>query len=285
MENHSKRKWNDTILVLYITSIIIVFVSEAAGMFLYLLPIDNPSDVWITARLYMSFIGFWIVLPLFFCFTKKNRSFLTEIGPKSPGNTGKLLLAGILIGFGLNTLCVLIAWLHKDIALTFNSFQPASLLFVFICVFIQSSAEEVLCRVFLYQRLRKSYKNPAVAIIGNSALFAMLHLLNNGITALSFTNCLLSGIMFSFVVYYWDSVWCAMALHASWNFTQNIIFGLPNSGLVLPFSIFKLDASAATNSFAYDVGFGIEGAIITTIALAGVSIAIYYISKRRKSSL
>lgn len=48
---------------------------------------------------------------------------------------------------------------------------------IFLTVFVQSSAEELLCRGFLYQRLRRSYKHPAVAIVGNSALFADLVLI------------------------------------------------------------------------------------------------------------
>ncbi len=34
-----------------------------------------------------------------------------------------------------------------------------------------------------------------------------------------------------------------MGVHMAWNYTQNIIFGLPNSGIVSGFSLFKLDAA------------------------------------------
>ena len=44
------------------------------------------------------------------------------------------------------------------------------------------------------------------------------------------------------------------ALHQR-NFTQNILLGLPNSGNVVPFSIFKLEGAA--DSLVYNVGFGI----------------------------
>ena len=30
------------------------------------------------------------------------------------------------------------------------------------------------------------------------------------------------------------------AVHTAWNFTQNILFGLPNSGINVPYSVFKL---------------------------------------------
>ena len=94
-------------------------------------------------------------------------------------------------------------------------------------------------------------------------------------TILSLVNIFLVGILFSLLVYYMDSIWCAFALHTAWNFTQNIIFGLPNSGMTVPYSVFKLDAATAANSFAYDVGFGIEGTIFADIVLLAACIIIY----------
>lgn len=58
------------------------------------------------------------------------------------------------------------------IALSFVTFQPITLIFLFMAFFIQSSAEELLCRGFLYQRLLKSYGKPMVAIVGNALQFA-----------------------------------------------------------------------------------------------------------------
>ena len=153
---------------------------------------------------------------------------------------------------------------------------------IFIAVFVQSSAEELVCRGFLYQRLRQSYGLPAVAIIGNSLLFAILHLTNEGVTILSVLNIFIVGVLFSFMVYYMDSIWCAMSMHAMWNFTQNIIFGLPNSGIVSPYSVFRLDASTAKDSFAYNVGFGIEGTLLADVILILACICLYLWGKNNR---
>lgn len=64
-------------------------------------------------------------------------------------------------------------------------------------------------------------------------------------------------------------------IHTAWNFTQNIIFGLPNSGNVVPYSIFKLDAGSAVKNFAYDPGFGIEGTALSCVVQAAVVIIIF----------
>ena len=285
-----KRKWYDTLGVLYVqTALLFIFGQLVGDLLIVLLGAGisrlsesfAASDAWGMAQLYLAFIGIWVLMLLRIRLSKKDRSILTAVGPKARGNNGKMLLVGAAIGFGLNAFCILIAWLHKDIVLYFDSFRPVALVGLFIAVFIQSSAEELACRGFLYQKLLRSYKNPAVAIIGNSLFFGILHLLNDGVTVLSIMNIVVVALLFSLIVYYTDSLWCAFMAHAVWNYTQNIIFGLPNSGIVSSFSVFKLDASTAMNSFAYNVGFGIEGTVVADVVLILATAAVYLWGSRR----
>ena len=88
------------------------------------------------------------------------------------------------------------------------------------------------------------------------------------------------SVSYSFFVYYCDSVWLPMGAHMAWNYTQNILFGFSNSGFVSPVSLFKLDASTATNSFAYDVEFGIEATVIAVIVLAICCLLTFYWGKK-----
>ncbi|MDE6110814.1 MAG: CPBP family intramembrane metalloprotease [Eubacterium sp.] len=270
-----KRKWSDNFLILYLIVFMLIIIGQIPGDFLQFLPFMTSSDIGSTILRYSSFAGIWVLTILYMRFTKKNRPILKTLGRSVSGNTLKNLLLGIGIGFGLNGICILAAWLHKDIVLHYDTFQPGYLLLIFIAVFIQSSAEELVCRGFLYQRLMRSYKKPVIAIIGNALLFALLHLLNAGVTALSVLNILIVGILFSFIVYYMDSLWCAMAVHAAWNFTQNIIFGLPNSGMAASYSVFRLDIETANNSFAYDIGFGVEGTLFVSVVLIAACVGIY----------
>lgn len=269
------RKLSDTTVSMYLTTMVLILLGQMLGSQLQFIPFLTSSDVGITATMYLEFIGIWIVALLYMRFTKKNRPILKAVGKGAAGNNWKNLLIGFVVGFGLNAVCVLAAWLHKDISLVYDSFQPVSFVLVFIAVFVQSSAEELLCRGFLYQRLMRRDKGPVWAIIGNSLFFAILHLLNEGVTILSIVNIFVVGILFSLIVYYMDSLWCAMAVHAAWNFTQNILFGLPNSGIIVPYSVFKLDAATANNSFAYNVGFGIEGTLFADIVLILACVCMY----------
>ena len=125
----------------------------------------------------------------------------------------------------------------------------------------------------MYQRLLRFNCKPLLAAVINSSFFAILHLMNPGITPVSVLGLFLFGMVFSVMVIYLDSPWAAMAAHAAWNFSQNILLGLPNSGAVVPYSVFKLDAASATDSFAYSVSFGLEGAI-TACVITAVTIGL-----------
>jgi membrane protease YdiL (CAAX protease family) len=233
-----------------------------------LMPTIAATDAWQTGNFYLAFVGIWAVTLLLFALIPYNRPMLKALGKKVRGNTLKMFGVGLAIGLGTNLLCAVLALVNGDIALTFHSFRPVSFLLIFIAVLLQSAAEELICRVFMYQRLLRFNCKPIVAAVINASFFAILHLMNPGITPLSVVNLFLSGLLFSVMVIYMDSPWAAMGAHAAWNFCQNILLGLPNSGNVLPYSVFKLDAAAATDSFAYSVSFGLEGTMIACVVLA-----------------
>ena len=196
-----KNKLSDTLPILYLITMVLVILGQSLGSFLGLIPFTTSTGAAMTATMYFLFIGIWILTILYLRFTKKNRPILKAIGRQAKGNNWKNLLLGFAIGFGLNGLCILVAWLHNDISLYYDSFHPLYFVMIFIAVFVQSSAEELVCRGFLYQRLRRSYKSPAVAIIGNSLLFALMHLTNDGVTALSVLNIFVVGILFSLIIW------------------------------------------------------------------------------------
>ena len=276
------RKWYDILPFPMLMTFLLVLLGQLLSLvgvtvLGQLLGVDfNSGDAMITGKLYAEFIGVWIVFLLAIILPQDNRPILKTIGPGMRGNTVGMLLLGFVLGFVLNGFCVLMSIFSRDISIYFDRFSPLPVLVIFITVFIQSSAEELACRGYLYQRLCRRY-NAAVAIIGNSALFAFLHIINPGVTLSSILDIFITGILFSLLVYYFDSLWCAMALHTMWNFTQNIIFGLPNSGQVVPFSIFKLDAASARDGLFYTVNFGVEGSWGSVIILSIFTVTLLII--------
>jgi len=188
----------------------------------------------------------------------------------------------LIFGLGINLLCGIIAAFNGDIKLTYNGINIGYILGFIVVVGIQSGAEELAMRGHLYQKLRKLYPNtPAVAIILNGLVFALLHIFNPGVSALAIIDIFFSGLMFSLMVYYFDSFWAPVIAHTGWNFCQNIILGLPNSGIVSEYSIFKLDAANARNSFAYNVGFGLEGTLTSIAVMIIACIVIFVVGRKR----
>ena len=280
--------WKDSVFITIILSFVVGLLGSVACIpfdFLFsALSNGGSNNLMITLGMYLSTIGIWLVILIFLLVYKSNRPILKAMWTGIKGNNIKMLLLGFLVGFAMNSICIVAAILHRDIFIYYDSFQVIPLALLFIAVFIQSSAEEALCRCFIYQRLRKGYKNPWVAILVNPLLFACMHLANPGMTVVAALNIFVVGVLFGLMVYYFDSLWMAMAAHTAWNFTQNIIFGLPNSGIVTPYSIFKLDAATARNSIFYDVDFGIEATVMALIVLTASTLIAIYIGERKRIS-
>ena len=230
---------------------------------------------------YLEFLGIWIAVLLFTAVPKSNRPMLKSFWYNRNGNNLKGIIAGILLGFGTNSFCVLMSWLSGNIKFSYYGFEPVILLMFIAAIFIQSGAEELMDRYYLYEKLRRRYASPLVAILVNSLVFMLLHIPNPGFTAKAGSQIFLIGVIFSLLVYYYDSLWAAIWFHTTWNFTQNIIFGLPNSGIVSEYSIFKLEAVTAQSGLFYDVKFGVEGSIGSSLVLLALLTAIILMNRNK----
>ena len=295
MENIQDKKWYVNVLyVLWICiiSYAILFICEIIGVLLtsilvkvfFTSGLDKSYAYIYTFIMYIQSIYVWIgVLFVLFVF-KNNHYIIDKITTKTKGNNIAYLFWGLFIGFVLNGLCALIAMINGDFTLHFSKFELFPAIALLFAVFIQSSAEEVLCRGFMYQRLLKSTNSPVYTIIFNSLFFGVLHLFNSGMTFLPFYCIFIFGVLASMLVYYFDSLWMVMGLHAMWNFTQSILFGLPNSGINVPYSIFNM-GEHIKGSFAYNTVFGLEGTILSCALMTICCVALYlWKSKQNKET-
>lgn len=276
--------WKDSVVISFLVFFLMFFLGSAIALLIgeVFKPLANGenADFFNILGDNFGFLGYWIIAFIYLLIIKSDKPIIRAIGTEPKGNTVKMLLWGFLIGLVLNSLCVGVAILHGDIRLSFSSFPFIKILLVFVSVFAQSSGEELLCRGVLYQRLRKAYKSPWVAILVNPLVFVLVHMAIPGCTIWAIISIYLVGLMFSLMVYYFDSLWMAMAAHAAWNFTQNFIFGLPNSGTVYNLSIFRLDQASAKDSLFYSVVFGIEATLTAVIVFAAANAVILYMMKK-----
>ncbi|MDO4849495.1 MAG: CPBP family intramembrane metalloprotease [Coriobacteriia bacterium] len=222
---------------------------------------------------YALFAGLLLSFLLLLRIVRPWRPYLRALGTEPTGNRPHMLVIGLVVGFAMNAVCVLGAILAGSVQLEFTQFSIVGFLAFLIIILIQASTEEVFCRGFAYQRIKRTY-NTTVAILGASAIFSVGHILNPGVTPLALVDIFLTGVLYSQMVIYFDSIWLPMGVHTAWNFTQNILFGLPNSGMASAYSFFGI-VGRTTSGFAYDTAFGVEGTWLAVIVNAACILALY----------
>jgi len=268
--NHNQKvDWKNRIIwILLVTCFWYIFVLSSIEEILFggalssISPLNVPNEVRFAMLFYLSTIVSFIGILVYTRVTKRNRFIFRSFMPSAAGNRLSLLFWGLLVGFVMNFGCIVWALLAGDIKLflNFTVNQIPFFLFALVCVFIQSSTEELWCRGFMYERINVHY--PLwIAILVNGLFFAALHMSNPGAGVLPIIDIAICGLSYSIAKWYTGSIWFPMGIHTAWNFTQNFLFGLPNSGLVSEASVFGLDAASAQDTWIYDVAFGVEGAI------------------------
>ena len=202
------------------------------------------------------------------------------------GNNGaKSAIGGLLAGLVCNGGLIIIALLTGHIRLAYSGMGIGFAICAILIVSFQCIAEEVMDRIFLYQRF-KNAKGHTLAIILSAVFFSAMHIPNMIIfhagtltTILGLLNIVLIGIFFAETVHYGNTTWFAFGFHSAWNFCQNFICGLPNSGL--PASASVLKTVFESDGLTYDTVFGIE-ASVTSVALSAILIAVTIYMGRKK---
>lgn len=276
------RSWTDILPIAALLSVLLLLFGEIVSLLVHrALPVREvgirllgDADSVEFLLQYFDFIGIWIVFMLVTAVFKGNWPMWKAYFYNGHGNNFKAVLAGILLGFGTNGFCILMSVIMGDIKLSFNEFRPLVFFIFLLCVWIQSGAEEIVDRCYLYQKLRRRYRWPVIAVLGNSLVFMALHMLNPGVTAWGLLQVFLIGVLFSLIVYYWDSLWTVIWAHTAWNFSQSIVFGLPNSGIVSKYSVFKLEAASAREGLFYSTSFGVEGSKGANAIIGGLIVIV-----------
>lgn len=192
----------------------------------------------------------------------------------------KEYLIGLIAGFAVFSAAVLLGVVSG--ALKIEGFNPnvsvGMLILYFIGFMIQGMAEEVLCRGYFCVSYARRYPMYA-AIIANSLIFAALHLMNSGITVLSFINLVLFGIFASVYFIRRGNIWGIGAFHSIWNFAQGNFFGIKVSGMNLDSSV--LTTTAYEGKELLNGGdFGLEGSIWVTLVLIVSTVIVYFWKKK-----
>jgi membrane protease YdiL (CAAX protease family) len=135
---------------------------------------------------------------------------------------------------------------------------------------IQGPAEEVLFRGYILVNVRQQWGLPA-ALVVSSLAFGVLHASNPAFGILPFVNLVLFGLGTALYRVYVDAdqLWGVFAIHTVWNWLQQVVFGLPNSGIASSpdYALFTLAPNSSLPSPFWGGGFGPEGTFAATLVL------------------
>lgn len=234
-------------------------------------PLGNPTAEYIAniqnemmlPSLILTFIT--TIVAILYCKLIEKRSLY------SMGFVRKKAVTDYLIGAGLGVLMLGLALLISFLCGTvkYEGFVLGGgigLLLLFLLGFIlQGMSEEVLVRGY-YMISVSARHSILLAVISNSVIFALLHILNNGIDVLPLINLTLFGIFASLYTLKTNSIWGICALHTTWNFAQGNIFGIRVSGIETPVTLFSFSLNDE-GSLINGGSFGLEGGLAVTIVL------------------
>ena len=179
----------------------------------------------------------------------------------------------LLKGWGLGTLLLLVSFLGTYLlgGLEFVKvdFSQKTLLYILSLIpfwFIQGGTEELVTRGWLLQTVTNKL-NLSWGIAISSSLFSMLHLGNQGVTALSLISIVLVGVLMALYMLKTDNIWGVAALHGAWNFAQGNLVGVSVSGQNAGGSLLHFQARSGVPDWLSGGAFGLEGNIVTCVVL------------------
>ena len=232
---------------------------------------------------YFNFFYYWVGMCLALVVVKPGRKYLKDFGTAPKGNTVPMLLLGLVVGLAMNAFCIGAAVLMGNIqGFELSAFQPLQIVLFVLVILIQSSFEEILDRGFIFQRVNHAY-GPVVAMVANALFFSLVHSFNDGVNPLALVSIFAIGMLLSLARYYFDSLWIAFGIHTGWNFCQGVLFGLPNSGNATGYAVFR-PVGQLTNSFAYDVSFGVESTVVAIVLFVVLSVLVYLWGRKHARS-
>ena len=194
-EPKKKKYLADQFIVLIILTYALILLSGFPQYFVaaLLAPLSETVPDLPSLVHYFSTLGYWLVFLLFMAIYKPDRPLIRSLFTGKT-NTWKFFLIGLGAGLVTNGSCILVSVLHQDISLYFDPSSIPMLILCFLAVIIQSGSEELICRHFMQQHLRRRYQKPWLEILLPGFFFAALHLFNPGISVIAVINLVLCGI-------------------------------------------------------------------------------------------
>lgn len=192
----------------------------------------------------------------------------------------KHFAVGILFGAGTVCFAVMIAVALGGLRFELNTADSAamikSLVVSLIVLAVGAAAEEALFRGYILQTFARSGL-AALAIALTSVFFGAVHAGNPNADVLPVINTMLAGVWFGVAYLKTRDLWFVWGMHLMWNWVLGAVFGIEVSGIKTLVSAPVLREIDSGPAWLTGEVYGIEGGIVTTVALIASTAVIYFL--------
>lgn len=189
------------------------------------------------------------------------------------------LIAGALVGIVTVLFAILIAVALGGLRFQFNVIDiPAifrSLAMSLVVFAVAAAYEEAIFRGYLLQTFARSGL-AYLAIAVTAIFFGWAHVGNESASPLSIVNTILAGVWFGIGYMKTRDLWFVWGMHLMWNWMQSAVFGIEVSGITSIVEAPLLREIDSGPAWLTGAAYGVEGGIVTTIAIIGSTAAIYF---------
>lgn len=191
---------------------------------------------------------------------------------------GRELGIGLLIGFGLYTVCILILMVMGIYRI--EGFNPLTFLLPALAMAVSSGVfEELLFRGVLFGSIERMFGS-WTALVVSSLLFGLVHLMNPQATLEgALFIAVEAGILLAGAYMLTGRLWMSMGFHFSWNYTQEGIFSGIVSGNDAAQGLVK--SSISGPDLLTGGSFGVESSILALGLCTTTGIILVYKAVKR----
>lgn len=228
---------------------------------------------------YLGHTIFLIIMLLYAWAVRKDRKYILSFSSGKLSRNLLFALYGAVIGFAMMGICIFAASAHGDIVIgKSGGLSVPLILFALFAVFIQASVEEIESRAFVFGKMKNEGVPIVWATVVSAFFFSYLHAANPGFGLLPLLSIFIVGILYALSYHYFGTIWFTCTAHMMWNFTQDFIFGLPDSGKPAALSVFSTTVTGS--SFFYDESFGIEGSWMAILVNLLACVLVFLIGRK-----
>jgi membrane protease YdiL (CAAX protease family) len=255
---------------LYLLYLILPYLYVAGYFYRQDLAKGTWEGLWATILSGIAMLGMY-GLVVHYC----ERRQVTELALKP---AARELGLGLLLGFGLYTLCMLVLILTGNFRI--QGVNDWHVLISGLSIALATGVfEELLFRGGVF-RLAEEWFGTWWALVISSLLFGYTHLSNEEATLQGVISISLgASIMLAGCYLLTRRLWLGIGLHAAWNYTQGSVYSGIVSGNAPPSGYFK--STLQGPEWLTGGSFGVEASVVAFLVCAAVGVWMIIAAKRR----